>query len=385
MALYTKLTVFLHALDVDGATLVALRNLQTPIFRDYFRDVVVVSEREGPLRQEFARAGAKVLVAPAKHIRKVELLALSPTPTRWRTFLRLQSALRNSTAVWINSIDHPAALYRIALWSKAKLFLYVHEGLGSPFASHFLTRAKAAHIRRGVKTGKMKIGFPSQSARAAGMKALDIKDALYMPYGIASTVANVRNGSFAEKTVQFCSVGWICDRKAQNLLVYTLATLDKICSESPGALKNWHFTFMGVNFKAHFPFMQFALHHLPCHRVSFVGQCDNLSLRAKLRTMHCLVSPSFNEALPVNVMEQMSDGGLVIASDCEGQDELIKHGQTGLAFERGDFAGLLDRMLYVLDPLSATHCADMAANAAQVIRTQYSVESSTRCLLDALT
>lgn len=56
------------------------------------------------------------------------------------------------------------------------------------------------------------------------------------------------------------------------------------------------------------------------------------------------VLPSYNEGLPISILEAMSYGMPVIATDVGGIPELVKNGESGLLIKAGDIAVLRDAM-----------------------------------------
>lgn len=66
----------------------------------------------------------------------------------------------------------------------------------------------------------------------------------------------------------------------------------------------------------------------------FVGYSNRVDDYFKLADL--AVSPSFQEGLPINVIEAMASGLPVVASKIRGQSDLIKHGQNGYLFNLKD-------------------------------------------------
>ena len=79
---------------------------------------------------------------------------------------------------------------------------------------------------------------------------------------------------------------------------------------------------------------------------SFIGEReDTIQL---MQASDFLVLPSLHEGMPNVVLEAMSAGCPVIASDAGGTPELIEHGETGLIFRNDDdsaLAACMDRMV----------------------------------------
>jgi glycosyltransferase involved in cell wall biosynthesis len=93
-----------------------------------------------------------------------------------------------------------------------------------------------------------------------------------------------------------------------------------------------------------------------------------------LRAIDIFVLPSLSEALSNSLMEAMACGCCVAASRVGGNPELVAHGETGMLFKAGDAAGLAAVLsLLARDPVRR---AELAANAARVIRSRFSLEAA---------
>jgi glycosyltransferase involved in cell wall biosynthesis len=69
------------------------------------------------------------------------------------------------------------------------------------------------------------------------------------------------------------------------------------------------------------------------NRVEWVGWCDKFTLRTLYQKADCLINPSLYEGMPNAVLEAMACGLPVIASNVTGNNELVRHGETGYLFD----------------------------------------------------
>lgn len=89
--------------------------------------------------------------------------------------------------------------------------------------------------------------------------------------------------------------------------------------------------------------------------VQFLGWVDDAGRRAALAraTVYCL--PSWNEGLPMSVLEAMSAGIPVVSTPVGGIPEALEDGITGLLVQPGDVQGLTAALCkLLLDPELAT-------------------------------
>lgn len=68
-------------------------------------------------------------------------------------------------------------------------------------------------------------------------------------------------------------------------------------------------------------------------------------LFSEMQRSDCLILPSYNEGLPMVILEGMSNGIPAIASNVGGIPEVIEDDINGLLFQAGDYRGLADRIL----------------------------------------
>ncbi len=86
------------------------------------------------------------------------------------------------------------------------------------------------------------------------------------------------------------------------------------------------------------------------YRVTFISHMPYHRLKAMINKSEILIAPHlWVEPFGRTVIEGMSRGKIVIASNVGGPAEIIKHGKTGLLFERGSVSALQHEIIHALD------------------------------------
>ena len=99
-------------------------------------------------------------------------------------------------------------------------------------------------------------------------------------------------------------------------------------------------------------------------------------VRPWLQQMDIFVLPSLTEALSNSLMEAMACGCAAVASNVGGNPELIRHGETGLLFEKEDVEDLASRLRYLIE--NPEYRRLLAATGATRIAAEFSIEASAR-------
>lgn len=168
------------------------------------------------------------------------------------------------------------------------------------------------------------------------------------------------DGSKEEKaTVLF--LGRLCQRKGVNELIEAMVD---VMRRAPNTILE-----LGGDGDVHI-YKKLAA-ELPS--VRFLGWVDDAERKKALAraTIYCL--PSWNEGLPMSVLEAMSAGLPVISTPVGGIPEAVEHGVTGLLVEPGDVTGLTDAICELLfDPERA---GSMGKKGLARHREKFSTES----------
>jgi len=82
--------------------------------------------------------------------------------------------------------------------------------------------------------------------------------------------------------------------------------------------------------------------------VEYIGWADGDKKHELLSRCNVLVLPSYNEGLPISILEAMSYGKGIISTTVGGIPEVVKHQENGFLITPGDFDGLaeaIDRLV----------------------------------------
>ena len=99
-------------------------------------------------------------------------------------------------------------------------------------------------------------------------------------------------------------------------------------------------------------------------------------VRPWLQQMDIFVLPSLSEALSNSLMEAMACGCAAVASNVGGNPELIRHGETGLLFEKENAEDLASQLRRLIE--NPEYRRQLAATGAKRIAGEFSMEASAR-------
>lgn len=85
------------------------------------------------------------------------------------------------------------------------------------------------------------------------------------------------------------------------------------------------------------------------HCVTFAGWIDREDKRRLLTESQLLVLPSYNEGLPIAILEAISYGMPVVSTDVGDISAAVREGENGYLIERGDVSALADRINRVFE------------------------------------
>jgi len=107
--------------------------------------------------------------------------------------------------------------------------------------------------------------------------------------------------------------------------------------------------------------------------VIVTGWLSNDEKRELLKNVHVVVLPSYEENLPMALIEGMASGKVVISSFAGGIPDLIKPNFNGFLCEAGDIATLVNHVLYVAD--NPNEMLDICRNNVDTVKESFNVDT----------
>lgn len=161
---------------------------------------------------------------------------------------------------------------------------------------------------------------------------------------------------------RLCCVGTINGRKGQQLICKALATIPK------KSLSNIHVTFIGDGSEKN-NLINYCAEHDIASNVSFVGTIPNSEVYKYLANSSIYILMSYNEGLPISIIEAMRAGLPIISTNISGIPELIR--------VEGDLRnGVLlnpdvDELIYILNSLDDYDWKTMGGNSRNLYDSDY--------------
>jgi glycosyltransferase involved in cell wall biosynthesis len=113
--------------------------------------------------------------------------------------------------------------------------------------------------------------------------------------------------------------------------------------------------------------------------IEMLGYLNNEEKSAILSYSDIFVLPSYNEGLPMALLECMSYGLVPIASNVGGIPEVVRNGENGLLIEAGDIVALKESIIKILNDSSLSTL--LSNNAKETIHSNFNLDNYVRDLL----
>jgi GT2 family glycosyltransferase/glycosyltransferase involved in cell wall biosynthesis len=299
-----------HDLSLSGAPLILSMLAKHLVAHGY--SVTVLSPNEGPLYEHYMREHIEVILEPA---------VIDDARVTYSLLKEYGVVIVNTIVAW-RSVHAARAYPRPCIW-------WIHE---SSYGQQFMRTHE--HVLAALQAAN-KVVFPSR-ATADLYARFGSKDH-FVPIhtGLDLAVFDDHLNTFAREESRFVvvCVASIEPRKGQDILLRSLGEIPEDLRQRldvylVGRILDWDF---------HKELQKLVRLHPNVH---IVGEVAHQRVTSYIRSADVFVLPSRDEALPISLLEAMSYGKVVIASNAGGTAEVVIHGEHGLIFEVGDYIEL---------------------------------------------
>lgn len=116
------------------------------------------------------------------------------------------------------------------------------------------------------------------------------------------------------------------------------------------------------------------------HQIFVVGWIDYGQKIELMKKTATLLLPSYNEGLPMSILESMAAGKVILTTDVGGIPAVIKNNENGIVIKPGDIDALANAMISIIENDDfVIRCSD---NNLKKIEDYFSIEKTHRKIMD---
>lgn len=221
--------------------------------------------------------------------------------------------------------------------NKVKTVLFYHNN-GAAFDSllcYYPKLAKSGYLSRLLKMEQYilqradKLVFIADYGRRNFLNlhpAFDFRKTVYFPNGINDLPDNGSEDQNIPFKYRLCCTGTINERKGQRLIIEALRQLNQ------EILKDIHVSFVGDGFLRN-ELERLVVSYGLSGQVSFKGAIDNSKIDTYLKQADIFILMSYEEGLPISIIEAMRAGLPVISTRVGGIPELVMEKENGFLLD----------------------------------------------------
>ncbi len=184
-------------------------------------------------------------------------------------------------------------------------------------------------------------------------------------YGVPNTARPAEKRKDVGKKVCFVTIGFIEERKGQDILLEAAGLLSK--DEREKAV----FYFVGQD--SSYMAARFKQQAEAVPEIIVMGSVGREEIHAVLNAADMLICPSREDPMPTVAAESMMHGVPCLVSDATGTAAFIRQGENGLVFKSGDAIGLARQIRWCIANRSCL--AKMGIQAKKVYEEVFSMEA----------
>lgn len=327
----SKKKILLLSQDMTlGGPAIALFYAAKVLLRQGYR-VLYASMLDGPLREKLLEDHIPVIVDVNLQIETME-------DAGWT---------RHFSVLFCNTINFHVFLSKRdshipAIW-------WLHD---SEFFYHGIKR----ETLQSINTNNLKVcsvGPVPEKAMHNMLPELVIERLLYGVKDSAADIGEIKSNRNNRKKVCFVTVGYIENRKGQDILVEAIKLL------SEGIRKRAEFYFVGQNSST---FAQNLIEQTKeISEIKIIGAIDRKGIDEILDYADIMICPSREDPMPTVAAEAMMHGVPCIVSDVTGTAEYIENGMNGFVFHTEEARELSDKIAWFV--LNNEKICNMGTNA----------------------
>ncbi|MDE6603083.1 MAG: glycosyltransferase family 4 protein [Lachnospiraceae bacterium] len=333
-----------HDLTMGGPALALYHMAQT--LRKQGREVVMASMLDGPLREVLTAEGIPTVV-------DVNLQVETMQEAGWIQgfYLIVCNTINFHVFLSERNADIPV------IW-------WLHD------SSFFYDGVNPKRLRS-MPRKNMKVCAVSPVAREAATrfcKDMQVEDLIY---GVADEAGGVRAKNESNGKTCFVTIGYIEERKGQDILA------EAICGLPKEIRRKSVFYMVGQDSSRMAGQIREGTADIP--EVCMTGVLGREAIHEILEKADVLVCPSREDPMPTVAAEAMMHGVPCILSDATGTAKYIRDGMDGIVFKSEDVEQLAERIVWCIE--NPQKIADMRIPARKVYEKVFSMEAFEESIL----
>lgn len=333
-----------HDLTVGGPALALYHMAQ--ILRKQGREVVMGSMQDGPLREVLTAEGIPVVVDANLQVETMQ-------EAGWTHEYAMIVCNTINFYVFLSEryVDKPV------LW-------WLHD------SSFFYDGVKRERMR-GICRENLKICAVSPVAKKAVLEFLADTSPDDLVYGVPDEAEGRKTGDGSVDQVRFVTIGYIEERKGQDLLVKAICGLpEEIRRRAVFYIVGQDGSQMAKRIKEM---------SVDISEIHITGVLDRKSIHEMLAETDVLLCPSREDPMPTVAAEAMMHSVPCILSDVTGTAKYIQDGINGMVFHSEDVKGLKEKIVGCIE--NPDKVLDMRIPARKVYEEVFSMEAFERNLV----
>jgi glycosyltransferase involved in cell wall biosynthesis len=230
---------------------------------------------------------------------------------------------------------------------------YIHEDIDQlPVLAPFLLEKEMRNrIHELVENGRLKIHVPSMMVKNEYDELFATKNTIVLPpVAVETTRSNSSRELTEYQSIHFLLSGRATDGRKGHVLALAAfhEFLKSYYEPNPNEYRDFSLTLIGMTDDYVSAQIDAVGKSILGKSIRIMGEVSHDDALEITRGCNAVICCSFNEALPLYVLEAMSMGHVVIRNNCGGFEEQLREGVNGFRIESSDvrqFAGVLERLL----------------------------------------